>query len=655
MSLNPEQRAAVEYIKGRVLILAGAGSGKTRVLTERMAYLISAHGVSPQYILGLTFTNKAAEEMRQRIAKLVPAKAAGELTLCTFHSFCMKILREEIHHLGFTKDFSLYDEKDVERLVKLIARDILDHEAELPSLGATLQIISQANNKGFYPPDGEKPPDWHGTFAKEVFGRLQDSFRAYNAVDFDHLLTLTVELFEKHPEVLERYQEQFRFIMIDEYQDTNPIQFRLAELLAKKYQNLCVVGDDDQAIYGWRGAEVKNILTFDKAKTIKLEQNYRSTNTILKAANALISRNTERFPKILWSQNGEGRPIEVFVAPSENEEAEAVAARISILKKNYSIPFNEMAILYRSNTLARAFEIALMKQPWQFHDKWVTGIPYEVYGGLEFYERKEVKDLLAYLRVILNPLDQEAILRVINQPRRGIGEKALDFLTGYGRKNDITLWSLLQRAAKGEFSQDIPAKARQGVVDFVTILEEAKKRFAESKPSEVLDWFLEKVNFEQSIEEDVKSDKMRDFKRENIQEFRNALASYEEGDQASLRQFVSNMTLNTNMGKNASTPQSEKVNLMTFHSAKGLEFEACFLIGIEDQIIPHEKSLKENGMQEERRLMYVAITRAKKYLTLSMAKQRQQRGVSSPRRPSPFLQEIPKELLKPKSWHDVQI
>lgn len=653
MSLNPEQRTAVECVNGRVLILAGAGSGKTRVLTERMAYLISVHQVPPQHILGLTFTNKAADEMRQRIAKLVPAKVAAEITLSTFHSFCMKILREEIHHLGFTKDFSLYDEKDVERLVKLIARDILDHEAELPSLSSTLQIISQANNKGFYPSDAEKPSDWHGNFAKEIFGRLQDSFRAYNAVDFDHLLTLTVELFEKHPNVLDRYQEQFRFIMIDEYQDTNPIQFRLAELLSKKYQNLCVVGDDDQAIYGWRGAEVKNILTFEKAKTIKLEQNFRSTNIILKAANALISRNTERYPKVLWSQNGEGNLIEVFVAPSENEEAEAVAARIANLKKNHSIPFNEMAILYRSNTLARAFEIALMKQPWQSNDKWITGIPYEVYGGLEFYERKEVKDLLAYLRVILNPLDQEAILRIINQPRRGIGEKALDFLTGYGRKQNIPLWSLLQRAAQGEFAQDIPAKAKQGLTNFVTILEEAKRRFVSQKPSEVIDWFLEEVNFIQSIEEDVKSDKMRDFKWENIQEFRNALASYEEGSQASLRQFVSNMTLNTNSMRNASAQQTEKVNLMTFHSAKGLEFEACFLIGIEDQIIPHEKSLKENGLQEERRLMYVAITRAKKHLTLSMTKQRQQRGVSSPRRPSPFLHEIPKELLKPKAWHDV--
>lgn len=650
MNLNPEQQLAVRTVEGRVLILAGAGSGKTRVLTERMAHLITDHRVAPGSILGLTFTNKAAEEMRQRLSKLVPKKVAREVTLCTFHSFCMAILREEIHHLGFTNEFSLYDEKDVERLIKLIARDILEHEGDLPSLSTTLQAISQANNKGVAittaPNSNSK---WHDSFNQQIFTRLQDSLRAYNAVDFDHLLTLAVELFEKHPSVLERYQDRFRFIMIDEYQDTNPVQFRLAELLSSKYRHLCVVGDDDQAIYGWRGADIKNILSFDQATVIKLEQNYRSTNTILKAANYLISRNAERHPKALWSERGEGSLIEVFVAPSEHEEAEAVAARIAKLKAQFEIPFNEIAVLYRSNTLARSIEIALMKQRWQDGSEWVTGIPFEVSGGLEFYERKEVKDLLAYLRVILNPLDQEAILRVINQPRRGIGEKTLDFLTAKSRKSNIPLWTMLKSGANGEFKEETPLKAQQGLASFVSILEEAKTRFKTGELNQSLDWLIDNIHFKKAIEEDVKSEKMRAFKWENIEEFRESLKNY----QGTLRDFVSNMTLDMQAGKFANGQQVDKVQLMTFHSAKGLEFEACFLIGIEDQIIPHEKSLKETGIEEERRLMYVALTRAKKWLTLSMTKQRKSKGVETSRRPSPFLFEIPKELLKPTAWHEL--
>lgn len=640
-NLNPEQREAVRTLEGRLLILAGAGSGKTRVLTTRMAYLVQEMGVSPASILGLTFTNKAAEEMRHRLAGLLSKSLASQVNLCTFHSFCMQVLREDIHHLGFTRDFSLYDEKDLERLVKLIARDLLEHEGQMPSLSATLHAISKSNQKE----EKKEAATWHDRFASEVGQRLKASLRAYNAVDFDHLLTLTVELFASHPAVLQRYQERYRYLMIDEYQDTNPVQFRLAEQLCSKYQNLCVVGDDDQAIYGWRGADVANILNFGNAKTIKLEQNYRSHNTVLKAANAIICNNKSRHEKVLWSQNGEGEPIEVFVAPGEQEEAEAVIGRMIHLKK-LGIQWSEMAILYRSNALSRPFEMALLKAKWQSGDKWISGIPYEIFGGTEFYERREVKDLLAYLRAILNPLDEEALLRIINLPRRGIGEVSLDQMTAISRSQNVPLAKVFEISCEGEF----PQKVRDSLKDFLSILKEGKERFQSGSHAEALKWLIERTKFKKCIEEDVKSDKMRAFKWENVQELITSLAEH----QGPLHHFVSSLTLNMNADRFASQGgPGDKVNLMTFHSAKGLEFDACFLVGLEDHLIPHEKSLKETGIEEERRLMYVAVTRAKKRLTLSMAKQRKRMGKDAISRPSRFLYEIPKELIKPVEWHDI--
>lgn len=647
-SLNPEQREAVLSTEGRLLILAGAGSGKTRVLTTRMAYLIKEKNIKPENILGLTFTNKAAEEMRERVSTLVSKSIAEKISLCTFHSFCMKILREEIHHLGFTRDFSLYDEKDLERLVKMIARDILDHETELPSLTATMAAISKANQK---PEEIKKEGrTWHDKFALDVHERLKCSLRAYNAVDFDHLLTLTVELFIKYPEVLLRYQDKYRYIMIDEYQDTNPVQFKLADLLSSKYRNLCVVGDDDQSIYGWRGAEVANILNFTDAKVICLEQNYRSCNTILKSANAVIKNNHSRHKKVLWSQRGEGDLIEVFVAPTEKEEAEAVAARIVYLKEKMGISFNEIAILYRSNALSRAFELSLLKQRWKSDGHWVTGIPFEVFGGTEFYEKREVKDLLAYLRVILNPKDTEALLRIVNVPRRGIGESSLDKMTSYHREQKVPLWHVFQNSRADE---SLPLKARESLALFIQIIEEAKNKFEVGGYSGTLKWLIDKINYKKAIEEDVKSDAMRAFKRENVDALVRHLDDFEKTGGA-LSDFVSSLTLHLNSKIfSLKNDTKEKVSLMTFHSAKGLEFDACFLVGLEDHLIPHEKSMKETGVEEERRLMYVALTRAKKKLVLSMTKQRPRMGVEQLSRPSRFLHEIPEDLLKKTMWHDV--
>lgn len=665
--LNPPQRHAVETVEGRVLILAGAGSGKTRVLTLRMAHLIKNLKISPKAILGLTFTNKAAAEMRHRMAALVDPKLAKQVTLSTFHSFCMQLLRNEAAKLGYTQQFSLYDEKDVQRLIASIARDLLEHEGEMPSLASTVAAISQAKNRGLRPEEiSGTGSEWHDQFTRTLFQRLHDSMRAYNAMDFDNLICQTVELFDRCPEVLERYQEQYRYLMIDEYQDTNPIQSKLAAQLSAKYQNLCVVGDDDQSIYGWRGAEVKNILKFEQATVVTLEQNYRSTNHILKAANGVIKNNRERHPKALWSSRGEGEPIEVFFAPNEKEEAEAVVRRLVKLREEHHLKWSDFAILYRSNALSRQFELALASYTWKEGEQWIRGIPYQVFGGLEFYERREVKDILAYLRVVSNPLDQEALLRSINQPRRGIGEAALDALTSFNRDRNIPLWDVLLATVSSsakiggldEIRSELCKKAAEGIRSFVQVIEEAKQRFQQNTFKEGLEWLIERIQYQKAIAEEVKSEQMRSFKWENVQEIITAIGEYEQETldnpekSASLQDFLSSVPLG-NADDNFHRKKgrlSNAVNLMTFHSAKGLEFPVCFLVGMEDHIMPHEKSLKETGIEEERRLMYVALTRAMRHLTISMAQQRMRMGKLCASRPSRFLMEIPQELLKPTLW-----
>lgn len=651
--LNPQQKKVVENVEGRLLVLAGAGSGKTKVLTLRMAFLIEKKGVLPEQILGLTFTNKAASEMRHRLGGIVSPKIAKKTMLSTFHSFCMHILRNEIHHLGYTAKFSLYDEQDVQRLVNLIARDLLDHEGDLPSLASTMRLVREARNKGASHLYTEEKNHWHADFAQEVYKRLQDSMRAYNAVDFDHLLGLVVELFERFPDILEKYQDRFRYIMIDEYQDTNLVQYRLAHLLSSGHSNLCVVGDDDQSIYGWRGADVKNILDFKDAITVKLEQNYRSTNTILKAANAVIHHNQQRHSKALWSSKGEGDLIEIFHAPTELEEAQSVVKRLLFFKESQELGWRDFAILYRSNALSRSFEIALMKEAWKKEGKWIQGIPYQVFGGQEFYERKEVKDLCAYLRVVLNPLDQEAILRIINQPRRGIGEDSLDLITAYNRKHSLPLWEVLEGIIEKDprFNNlEIPSKAFQGCVLFVSVIREAQERFASGALADSVRWLLKSVNYDKAIRQEVKSEQMRDFKKENIEAFIKGLESFELSEKGSLEEFLAHISLNSQEYAKSRKHDEDQVHLMTFHSSKGLEFPVCFLVGVEDHIMPHEKSLLETGLEEERRLMYVAMTRAKQKLVISMAKVRKRMGKEEVSRPSRFLFEIPKELLSVRDW-----
>jgi len=662
--LNPAQKKAILATEGRVLILAGAGSGKTSVLAYRTAHLVQNCNVAPEAILGLTFTNKAAGEMRERIARLIDPKTAKRLTLSTFHSFCMQLLRKEIHHLGYTPNFTLYDEKDIRRLTTQLVRHMLGIDGEVPSLEETIAKISYAKSRGLqFEETSVEAPKWHDGFTKELYERLQTCMRAYNAVDFDSLLLLTVRLFEEHPDILQKYQDRFRYIMIDEYQDTNQVQYRLAKLLSSKYNNLCVVGDDDQSIYGWRGAEIKNILQFESTTIIKLEQNYRSTPTILNAANSVISNNSERHDKKLWSTKDPGDPITLFHAPTEREEALSVVQRVIALKKKLKIPWREIAILYRSNILTQHFEMALLQASWQREDHWIRGVPYQIFGGTEFYERAEIKDLLAYLKTIVNPRDQESILRIINVPRRGISDNTLNLLTQENRLRKIPLWDLLKEVAASQALHDrLSDRGIAGIRNFIKIIETAQEKFRCRPMHGALSWLVDEIDYKKAIVDDVKSEKMRDFKWENVAHCIDTLAIYEEemiqegnAEEISLHHFLSNTLLDPNK-----TPLSEKefkedkVNLMTFHSAKGLEFTACFLVALEDHLVPHEKSLAETGLEEERRLFYVAMTRAKKHLTLSMARKRKRFGKDSNSNPSRFLFEIPKELIKVSSWQAIE-
>ncbi|HSX12349.1 MAG TPA: UvrD-helicase domain-containing protein, partial [Rhabdochlamydiaceae bacterium] len=590
--------------------------------------------VDPTAILGLTFTNKAAKEMRMRIGELLSAPVAKKVTLCTFHSFCMQVLRHEIERLGYTKEFTLYDERSIRRLLQQIGEEALNNK-EIASIDEMMEKISLSKNRGSLPDE---------KIFGELFQRLQTSLRAYNAVDFDSLLSLTAELFENHPAALKKYQEKYQYIMIDEYQDTNPIQYRIAKMLSSAHNNLCVVGDDDQSIYGWRGAEIKNILDFEADTTIKLQQNYRSTPIILHAANAVIAHNSKRHAKELFSRQDPGEQIVLFHAPTEAEEADAVVQRLLWLKKTRNLKWKEFALLYRSNVLSRAFEMALMKAMWEKEGQTMRGIPYQIFGGTELYERSEIKDLLAYLRAIVNPLDEEALLRIINVPRRGISEKTLDLLTAYSRDHKIPLWEVLKQPVIAELSP----RALKAIELFVHLIEKAKQSFKQRPLHKILTAFIDEVGLKRAIEEEVKDEKARQFKWENILSYVEALSQYEEStEEASLHHFLSTTVLDqSHFSEKGKLQFQDAVNVMTFHSAKGLEFEACFLVALEDHLIPHEKSLKDTGLEEERRLFYVALTRAKQYLTLSMSKTRKRTRKEENSNPSRFLFEIPKELIR---------
>ncbi|MEM8629040.1 MAG: UvrD-helicase domain-containing protein [Chlamydiota bacterium] len=629
MQLNPEQEKAVRAVQGRILVLAGAGSGKTRVIIQRILYMVAELKIDPSSILGLTFTNKAAKEMQSRLKKEL-GKRAEKVLLTTFHSFCVRILRQEIHHLGYTKQFSLYDEKDMQRLLKVLAREFVDEKTE--SLTAFVREVLEVRMK-----NQEESNDPR---IAQVLARLHSALRTYNAVDFDHLLTVTCELFEQYPAVLKKYQDQFRYISIDEYQDTNPVQFRLAELLAK--DNLFVVGDDDQSIYGFRGAQMQNILRFTKDQMIKMEQNYRSIPSILEAANHVIRENQHRYAKQLWCDKKNTSKVSIFHAPTDEAEAKAVVERLLGLVTNRGFAFEEIAILYRSNILARTIENALLSAAYWHEGNLVKGIPYEIFGGLSLAERAEIKDLSAYLKVLLNPLDQESWIRIINVPRRGISDQTLEKVTKKARSTKTPLYHILENPHEVE----IPEKAKRSIATFLTLLDETREALKTPPYAITIRQFLEQISYKKAIEEDVKSEKMRRFKWENVENFLGKLEEFEkEFPDAPLEDFVSSCSL-TRMPHRRQLDENT-VKLMTFHGAKGLEFRACFLVSLVEGVVPHEKN---PDIEEERRLFHVGITRAREYLCLSMPQKRKKFGKEVASNPSQFLFSIPKSCLQVESF-----
>jgi len=611
--LNPEQLKACLAIKGKVLVLAGAGSGKTSVLTERIIHLIQDQKVPPNAILGLTFTNKAAAEMRERITKGVGKTTASLIPLLTFHSFCLDLLKKEIHHLGYTPNFSLYDDRDKMRLEEEVFQKLSNEEVK--------EVKVEHFRQG-----------------------MTEVLKAYNAVDFDGLLELSVKLFKEHPKVLSKYQEQFQYVMIDEYQDTNQVQYELISFLTAKSGNLFVVGDDDQAIYGFRGAEVDHILSFPHDTSIKLEENYRSTQPILDIANAVIKKNSKRHDKSLFSKKRNGNKPKLFHAPTEKEEAESIIHRLLYLQKEKGLQWSDIAILYRSNNLSKPFEVALMQASWNKDGQFVRGIPYHVVQGLSFYQRSEVKDLFAYLKVLNNPKDTTALLRILNYPKRGISTATIEALTKESNRLHCSVYDVLDHFDHLEIS----SAGKVGLSSFNSIIRKAK---AKKTITETVQFLIDELHIKEEIEKEVKSENARMFKWDNITTILDMAASADQ-EHTTLADFVNGCILDDH--KHSRNKKDKGVNLLTFHSAKGLEFKACFIVSLEDGIMPHDKSLEEGGIEEERRLFYVAITRAKEYLYLSMARKRLFRGKPMTRNACRFLFEIPKELMDFEVFNNFQ-
>ncbi len=643
-SLNPQQRQAVEHDRGPLLLLAGAGSGKTRVITCRIAYLLQQRQVPAEQILAVTFTNKAAREMRERVEQMVGRKAGKGMVISTFHSLCVRILKSHIEKLGYKKNFSIYAASDQQRLVRDLLRDLVA-DASAKDAERVLWQISDAKNR-LVPASGFRAdinnPD--SCLTAEVYPRYQKALKAFNAVDFDDLLMLTVKLFEEQPQVLAAYQQRFVYQMVDEYQDTNPVQYRLLHLLSAAHGNLCVVGDDDQSIYGFRGADIRTILNFEKdfpgTRVIKLEQNYRSTGHILAAANAVIGHNKKRREKALWTADGAGDKVEYLLCEDDEDEARQVMERIHAERFKHNLSYRDFAILYRTNSQSRSFEEQL-----RYED-----IPYVLIGGQQFFDRKEVKDLVAYLKVLINPYDEVNLLRILNYPRRGIGGTSADKLIRISAETEAPLWELLQQAVTLE---ELPAKVVSAIDAFVDLLKRYRRRF--NQPLQMVETLRELVG-DLKLEEELyrqESDPQKARRRvENQAEVINAMASYLERDsEPSLAGFLERVSLldDENAGRNDKEKKlaQDSVTLMSLHSSKGLEFPVVFLVGMEEETLPHKKSIYETfDIDEERRLCYVGITRARRQLVLLGARRRRRYGSLTQRDPSRFLAEIPAEVLQ---------
>ena len=628
--LNPMQRKAATTLEGPVLILAGAGSGKTRTITYRIANLIQ-QGVKPWKILALTFTNKAAREMQSRVERLVGGEAT-DMWLGTFHSVCVRILRRDIEKLGYKRSFTIYDEDDQERVIKGALKALNIDEKELP-VRSVSWAISDAKNKLLTCDEwfAQSARDYRCSQIHDVFNFYEERLRSANALDFDDLIMKTLQLFADHPPVLDYYRDRFEYVHVDEYQDTNMAQYEFVRLLTSGSRNLCVVGDDDQAIYGWRGADIRNILDFEKdfpdATVIKLEQNYRSTANILDAANQVIAHNTGRKEKTLWTDDDAGDLIRLFSAGDEREEAAWICEQIR--RQHQVSPYSEMAVLYRTHAQSRVIEEMLMR----------AGIPYKVFGGTRFYDRREVRDALAYLRLIVNPADDISLKRIINVPKRAIGDATVTALDEAARAEGVPIFSVLSC-----LPDTLGSRPKKCVGDFTALIFELMSQKDQMKLSEYVDYVITKAGLKQQFEnEDGEEAETR---LQNLNEFVGSATEFEkQSDDKSLEAFLENVSLVSDLDRETDAPQY--VTLMTLHTAKGLEFEAVFLAGMEEGIFPSARSLQEEGrMEEERRLCYVGLTRAKKNLYLSCARRRMLYNQITHNAPSVFLREIPSRLMK---------
>ncbi|MEY8431899.1 DNA helicase PcrA [Lachnospiraceae bacterium 48-42] len=638
-TLNDKQQEAVYNTEGPLLILAGAGSGKTRVLTHRVAYLIEEKGVNPWNILAITFTNKAAREMRERVDQLVEY-GAESIWVSTFHSLCVRILRRHIGLLGYDTNFTIYDSDDQKTLMKEICR-LLNIDTKIYKERMLLSAVSHAKDELITPEELmlEAGGDYGSRKVAEVYAEYEKQLRANNALDFDDLLVKTVQLFQTQADVLEHYQERFRYIMVDEYQDTNFVQFELIRLLSSRYRNLCVVGDDDQSIYKFRGADIKNILNFEKvfedASVVKLEQNYRSTSNILNAANAVIKNNKGRKEKALWTENGDGEQIGLRQFDTAYDEAEYIADDIKERVNQGDGEYHDHAILYRTNAQSRIFE-----------EKFVTAnIPYKIIGGINFYARREIKDLLSYLKTVDNGRDDLAVRRIVNVPRRGIGLTSINRVQEYAAEHEIGFYGALRAADL------IPNIGRgvQKLESFVALIEHFRTDAKDLSVSDLMKEIIEETGYIDSLEADDAEDAKA--RIENIDELLSKIAAYEEACADSdipvtLSGFLEEVALVADI--DSLDESSDYVMLMTLHSAKGLEFPRVYLAGMEDGIFPSYLTITSDdpeGVEEERRLCYVGITRAKEELMLTYARRRVIRGETQYNKMSRFLKEIPQELV----------
>lgn len=636
--LNPAQREAVENTEGPVLILAGAGSGKTRVLTTRIGYLMENKGIKAENILAITFTNKAANEMRERVEETLQGIDTKEMWITTFHSCCVRILRKSINKIGYNRSFVIYDSPDQVTLIKDCMRELdISDKAFDPKY--VLSCISSAKDKLYSPKKFLKlnEGDISNTKVGEIYELYQDRLKRNSALDFDDLIMKTVELFKECPDVLDFYRNKFRYIMVDEYQDTSKAQYELIKLLANQHQNICVVGDDDQSIYGWRGADIRNILEFERdynnVKIVKLEQNYRSTQVILDAANHVIANNTERKRKRLWSDKKDGQLIKIQLSENEVEEGEFITNTISYMKKYEDRDYKDFAVLYRANAQARSVEDALNR----------AGIPYNIYGGIKFYERKEIKDIIAYLRVIQNPQDDISLKRIINVPRRGIGLRTIEKIEDRASLKEESIYSVLIDI---EDNSDISRKARASISEFVDLMSTLRSFTDVYTVSQIIEKVLDITGYKDELLKE-KNNEGED-RIENVEELISVALEFEStSEDKSLEAFLTNVALNTE--PDSEEESEDRVSLMTIHSSKGLEFPVVFLAGMEEKIFPISRaiqSMRDSDIEEERRLCYVGITRAKEELFLTLTRKRTLYGRTNPSVASRFIEELPDECIE---------